>query len=156
MSFKTVALFPGSFLIKFKTCFLETVSKEKFTLPKFSVIFLHLSSIWRSIFPDDSRRFKPSVIFVKYSSKVWEIFSLSLRVSFFSVKIMLLLVLHLSVKKGSTVSRIFQNQLFHLCLQSQRMSFSLTSVYSNRYYQVAYNLGSFLRIFFSFLVKRIS
>ena len=156
MSFKTGALFPGSFLIKFKTCFLETDSKEKFTLPKFSVIFLHLSSIWRSIFPDDSRRFKPLVIFVKYSSKVWEIFSLSLRVSFFSVKIMLLLVLHLSVKKGSTVSRIFQNQLFHLCLQSQRMSFSLTSVYSNRYYQVAYNLGSFLRIFFSFLVKRIS
>ena len=156
MSFETVALFPGSCLIKFKTSFLEIVSKEKVSLPKFSFIFLQLFSFSKFIFPVDSRRFKPLVIFVKYSLKVLEIFLLLLRVSFFSVKIMLLLVLHLSVKKGSTVSRIFQNQLFHLCLQSQRMSFSLTSVYSNRYYQVAYNLGSFLRIFFSFLVKRIS
>ena len=52
------------------------------------------------MFPVDSRRFKPLVIFVTYSLKVLEILLLSLRVSFFSVKIMLLLVLHLSVKKG--------------------------------------------------------
>ena len=107
MSFETVALFPGSCLIKFKTSFLEIVSKEKVSLPKFSFIFLQLSSFSKFIFPVDSRRFKPLVTFVKYSLKV-EIFLLSLRVSFFSVKIMLLVVLHLSVKKGLTV---FQNFL---------------------------------------------
>ena len=108
MSFETVALFPGSCLIKFKTSFLEIVSKEKVSLPKFSFIFLQLSSFSKFIFPVDSRRFKPLVIFVKYSLKVLESFLLSLRVSFFSVKIMLLVVLHLSVKKGLIV---FQNFL---------------------------------------------
>ena len=108
MSFETVALFPGSCLIQSKTSFLEIVSKEKVSLPKFSFIFLQLSSFSKFIFPVDSRRFKPLVIFVKYSLKVLEIFLLSLRVSFFSVKIMLLVVLHLSVKKGLTV---FQNFL---------------------------------------------
>ena len=39
MSFETVALFTGSSLIKFKTSFLETLSKETFPLPKFSFIF---------------------------------------------------------------------------------------------------------------------
>ena len=65
MSFETVALFLGSSLIKSKTSFLETVSKEKFSLPKFSFIFLQLSSFSKFIFPVDSRRFKPLVIFVK-------------------------------------------------------------------------------------------
>ena len=108
MSFETVVLFPGSCLIKFKTSSLEIVSKEKVSLPKVSFIFIQLSSFSKFIFPVDSRRFKPLVIFVKYSLKVLEIFLLSLRVSFFSVKIMLLVVLHLSVKKGLTV---FQNFL---------------------------------------------
>ena len=94
MSFETVALFPGSCSIKFKTSFLEIVS-----LPKFSFIFLQLSSFSKFIFPVDSRRFKPLVIFVKYSLKVLEIFLFSLRVSISSVKIMLLLVLHLKKKK---------------------------------------------------------
>ena len=123
MSFETVALFPGSCLIKFKTSFLEIVSKEKVSLPKFSFIFLQLSSFSKFIFPVDSRRFKPLVIFVKYSLKVLEIFLFSLRVSFFSVKIMLLVVLHLSVKKGLTVFQNFCYQLFHLCLEPQRMFF---------------------------------
>ena len=108
MSFEIVALFPGSCLIKSKTSFLEIVSKEKVSLPKFSFIFLQLSSFSKFIFPVDSRRFKPLVTFVKYSLKVLEILLLSLRVSFFSVKIMLLVVLHLPVKKGLTV---FQNFL---------------------------------------------
>ena len=56
-------------------------------------------------------------------NKINQIFLLSLRVSFFSVKIMLSVALHLAVKKGLTVSRIFCYQLFHLCLESQRMSF---------------------------------
>ena len=175
MSFETVALFPGSCLIKSKTSFLEIVSKEKVSLPKFSFIFLQLSSFSKFIFPVDSRRFKSLVIFGKYSLKVlkfmktqdtfwytryknlrddlksnidrnkknylreyfqkhaknsketWnkinQIFLLSLRVSFFSVKIMLSVALHLAVKKDLTVSRIFCYQLFHLCLESQRMSF---------------------------------
>ena len=108
MSFETVALFPGSCLIKFKTSFLEIVSEEKVSLPKFSFIFLQLSSFSKFIFTVASRRFKPLVIFVKYSLKVLGFFLLSLRVSFFSVKILLLVVLHLSVKKGLTV---FQNFL---------------------------------------------
>ena len=54
------------------------------------------------MFPVDSHRFEPLVIFVKYSL----VFLLSLRVSLFSVKIMLLVVLQLLVKKGLTV---FQN-----------------------------------------------
>ena len=108
MSFETVVLFPGSFLIKSKTSLLETVSKEKFLLPKFYFIFLQFSSFVKCIYPFDSCRFKPLVIFVKYLLKVLEIFLLSLRVSFFSVKIMLLLVLHLSEKKDLTV---FQNFL---------------------------------------------
>ena len=73
MSFETVALFSGSSLIKFKTSFLETVSKEKFSLPKFSFIFLQLSSFLKVIFFVDSRRFKPLLILVKYSLKVLEI-----------------------------------------------------------------------------------
>ena len=108
MSLETVALFPRSCLIKSKTFFLEIVSKEKVSLPKFSFIFLQLSSFSKFIFPIDSRRFKPLVTFVKYSLKV-EIFLLSLRVSFFSVKIMLLVVLHLSVKKSLTLFQIFYN-----------------------------------------------
>ena len=112
MSFETVALFPGSSLIKFKTSFLETVSKEKFSLPKFYFIFLQLSSFSEFIFPVESCRFNPLVIFVKYSLKVLEIFLLSLRVSFFSVKKMLLLVLHLSVKKGLTVFQNFKLSVF--------------------------------------------
>ena len=108
MSFETVVLFPGSFLIKSKTSLLETVSKEKFLLPKFYFIFLQVSSFVKCIYSFDSCRFKPLVIFVKYLLKVLEIFLLSLRVSFFSVKIMLLLVSHLSEKKDLTV---FQNFL---------------------------------------------
>ena len=100
MLFETVALFPGSLLIKSETSFLKIFSKEKVLLPKFFFILLKLSSFSKFIFPIDSRRFKPLVIFVKYSLKVLEIFLLPLRVSFFSVKIMLLVVLHLSVKKG--------------------------------------------------------
>ena len=83
-----------------KTSFLETVSKEKFSLPKFSFTFLQLFSFSKFIFPFDSRRFKTLVVFVKYWVKVLEFFLFSLSDSFFSVKIMLLLVLHLSEKKG--------------------------------------------------------
>ena len=83
MSFQTVALFPGSSLIKSKTSLLETVSKEKFWITKFSFIFLQLSSFSKLVFLVDSRRFKLLVIFVKYSLKVLEILLLSLRVSFF-------------------------------------------------------------------------
>ena len=59
MSLETVALIPGSSLIKFETSFLETVPKEKFLLPKFSLIFLELSSFSKFIFPVDLRRFNP-------------------------------------------------------------------------------------------------
>ena len=55
MSFETVALFPGSWLIKFKTSILETVSKEKFLLQKFYFISLQLYSLLKFIFPVDSR-----------------------------------------------------------------------------------------------------
>ena len=67
MSFETVALFPGSCIIKSKTSFLEVVSKEKVPLPKFSFIFLQLFSYSKFIFPVDSSRFNSLVIFVKYS-----------------------------------------------------------------------------------------
>ena len=129
MSFEIVALFPGSSLIKSRASFLEIVSKEKVSLPKFSFIFLQLSSFPKFIFPVDSRKFKTLAIFVKNSLKVFEIFFLPLRVSFFSVKIMLSVVLHLSEKKGLTV-------FFFL-------SFELTSVYSNGYDGVAYTFASF-------------
>ena len=92
ISFEIVLLFPGSFLIKVKTYFLKTVSKEKLLLPKFSFIFLQLSSFSKFTFPIDLGRFKPLVIFVKCSLKVLEIFLFSLRISFFSIKIILLLV----------------------------------------------------------------
>ena len=42
---------------------------------------------------------------------------------FFSVKIMLLLVLHLSVKKGLTVLQNFLLSVISLCLDLQRISF---------------------------------
>ena len=100
ISFKTVALFPGNSLIKFKTSFLETVSKEKFSLPKFSFVFLKLSSFSKFIFPVHLRRFKPLVIFAKYSLNMLEIFLLSLRVWFFTVKIILLLVLRFQWKNA--------------------------------------------------------
>ena len=74
MSFETVALFPGSCLIKSKTSFLEIVSKEKVSLPKFSFIFLQLSSFSKFIFPVDSHRFKPLIIFVKYSFSAIEVY----------------------------------------------------------------------------------
>ena len=48
------------------------------------------------------------VIFADYALKVLEFFFLSLKVSFFSVKIVMLLVLHVSVEKDLTV---FQNVL---------------------------------------------
>ena len=119
MSFETVALFTGSSLIKFKTSFLETLSKETFPLPKFSFIFY--SFLY----------FQNLVIFAIHSLKVLEIFLLCTEIFFFfPVKIILLLVLHLSVKKGLTVSQ--DVQLFHLCLDFQRKFFQLTSVYSNR------------------------
>ena len=108
MSIETVVLFLGSCLIKSKTSFLQIVSKEQFSLPKFSFIFLQLSLFWKFIFPVDSLRFRLLVIFVKYSLKVLEIFLILLRALFFSVKIMLLVILHLSVEKGLTV---FQNFL---------------------------------------------
>ena len=108
MSIKTVVLFLGSCLIKSKTSFLQIVSKEQVSLPKFSFIFLQLSLFWKFIFPVDSLRFRLLVIFVKYSLKVLEIFLILLRALFFSVKIMLLVILHLSVEKGLTV---FQNFL---------------------------------------------
>ena len=103
MSFEKVALFPGSSLIKSKTSFLEMVSKEEVLPPKFYFIFIQLSSFSKFTFPVDSRRFKFLVIFAKYSLKVLEMFLLSLKVSFSSAKIV--------------------NQLFHLCLGFQRMSF---------------------------------
>ena len=53
------------------------------------------------------------VIFVDYALKVLEIFFLSLKVSFFSVKIVMLFVLHVSVKKDLTV---FQNVLLSVTL----------------------------------------
>ena len=110
MSFETVALFTGSSLIKFKTSFLETLSKETFPLPKFSFIFY--SFLY----------FQNLVIFAIHSLKVLEIFLLCTEIFFFfSVKIILLLVLHLSVKKGLTVSQ--DVQLFHLCLDFQRKCF---------------------------------
>ena len=86
------------------------VSKEEVLPPKFYFIFIQLSSFSKFTFPVDSRRFKFLVIFAKYSLKVLEMFLLSLKVSFSSAKIV--------------------NQLFHLCLGFQRMSFQLTSVYS--------------------------
>ena len=61
MSFETVAVFPRSSLIKSKASLLETVCKEKFSLPKF---FLSFYSSLRFQFPDESHRFKPLVIFV--------------------------------------------------------------------------------------------
>ena len=79
MPFEKVALFPGSCLIKSKTSFLKIVSKEKVSFPKFSSIFLQLSSSSKFIFPVDSRRFKPLVKFVKHSLKVLENFLLQLR-----------------------------------------------------------------------------
>ena len=120
MSFETSALFSGSCLIKFKTSFLEINSKEKFWLPKFSFIFLQLCSFSKFIFPVDSRRL---VIFVKYSLEVLEFFFfffflLPLRVSFFSVKIMLLVVLHLSVKNGLTVFPEFSVISYFICVWS--------------------------------------
>ena len=108
MSIETVVLFLGSCLIKSKTSFLQIVSKEQVSLPKVSFIFLQLSLFWKFIFPVDSLRFRLLVIFVKYSLKVLEIFLILLRALFFSVKIMLLVILHLSVEKGLTV---FQNFL---------------------------------------------
>ena len=52
MSFEPVTLFPGSSFIKFKTSFLETVSKEKFLWQNFSFIFLqklHIFDIQKNI-----------------------------------------------------------------------------------------------------------
>ena len=79
----------------------------------FSFIFLQLSSFSKFMFPFDSRRYKLLVTFLKYSLKVLGIFLLSLRVSFLSVRIMLLMALHLSVIKGLTV---FQNFLLSVIL----------------------------------------
>ena len=70
------------------------------------------------VFPFDSGRFKFLAIFVKYSLKVLDIFLLSLRVSFGSVKIILLLVLHLSGRKGKTV---FQSFLLSVMLYMFRL-----------------------------------
>ena len=146
MSFETVALFLGSCLIKFKTSVLETVSKEKVLLPKFSFIFLQLSSFSKFMFPVDSRRFMPLVTFVKYSLKLLEIFLLSLRVSFISVKIILLVVLHLSVKKGLTVLQNFLLSVISFMFRASKNVFLLNLVYWNRYYAVAYNFVSFQKI----------
>ena len=49
MSFEAVALFPGSSLIKSKTSFLQTVSKETFSLPKFFLSFhsfIHFQNLY--------------------------------------------------------------------------------------------------------------
>ena len=107
MSFEIVGLFPERSFIKSETSLLETVSKEKFLLSKFSFIFFQLSSFSKLHFPDDSRKYKSLVICVNYSLKVLVVSFLSLRFSSFSVKIILLLVLHLSLKKGSTVIQNF-------------------------------------------------
>ena len=114
MSFQTVALFPGSSLIKSKTSFLETVSKEKFWLTKFSFyIFLQLSSFSKLVFPVDSRRFKLLVIFVKYSLKVFEIFLLSLRVSvFFSQNNVVTDLTYVSEKRLNCFPEFFVNSYF--------------------------------------------
>ena len=111
MSFERVALFQGSSLIKFKikTSFLGTISKEKFSLPKFYFSFLQLSSFSKFIFPVDSGRFKPFGNISEIPVKgVGNFLGVIESVIFFSVKIILLLVLHLSLKKGLTV---FQNFL---------------------------------------------
>ena len=146
MSFETVALFPGSSLIKFKTSFLETVSKQKFSLPKFSFIFLQLSSFSKFIFAVDLGRFNLLVIFVKYSLKVLEIFLLSLRVSFFSVKIMLLLVLHLSVKKGLTVFQKFPLSVISLMFRFPQNIFLVDFSIFEQILRFAYNFASFQKI----------
>ena len=146
MSFETVALFSGSSLIKFKTSFLETVSKEKFSLLKFSFIFLQLSSFLKVIFFVDSRRFKPLLILVKYSLKVLEIILQPLKV-FFSVKTILLLVLHLLVKKGLTVFYNFLLSVISFMFSVSKNIFLVDFSISKQILPVAYNFASFQKIF---------
>ena len=146
MSFETVALFSGSSLIKFKTSFLETVSKEKFSLPKFFFIFLQLSSFLKVIFFVDSRRFKPLLILVKYSLRVLEIILQPLKV-FFSVKTILLLVLHLLVKKGLTVFYNFLLSVISFMFRVSKNIFLVDFSISKQILPVAYNFASFQKIF---------
>ena len=102
MSFETVALFPGSSLIKYKALFLRKVSKENFL---FSFVFLQFSSFSKFLVPVDPCRFKSLAIF------------------FFCYNNIIAGLTFASEKRLKLFSRIFCYQLFNLCLEFQTMSF---------------------------------
>ena len=103
MSFEIDALFEGNFLIAVIISFLETGLKEELPFPKCSFINLPLSSFLNDWVISTCRSLRPLVTLLKQVLKILEIFSSFLIVLYFSVRIMLLLFLVLSVKKGFIV-----------------------------------------------------
>ena len=99
MSFEIDALFEGNFLIALIISFLETGLKEKLLFPKCSFIIPQLSSFLNDWVLSSCRSLRPLVTLVKWVLKILQIFSSSLIVWKFSVRIMITVFSFICEKK---------------------------------------------------------
>ena len=112
MSSETVSLIPGSSLIKFKTSFVETVSKEtKFVFYLFTAFFIF--KVFISCWFSHIKAFH-NICEIFCCHFRWNFLLLSLRVSFFPFKIILLL--GLTFVCGKRLPTVFQNFLLSVVL----------------------------------------